>query len=174
MRAIAAISRNLGIGRDNDLLFHIPEDLAFFRAQTAGQTIIIGRKNLESFPGGRPLPNRRHLVLTTQKAYSAEGIECFHSVHELLLTLRNLPADCLWVCGGGIVYRELLPYCEEALVTIVDAAPEATVFFPDLAAEEGWELTKEGEWKVWEGLRYRFCTYTNRQPQPLPERDSER
>ena len=168
MKAIVAVSRNWGIGKDNDLLFHIPEDLKFFRSTTAGHTMIIGRKNLESFPGARPLKNRRHLVLTRQTDYKGEGIEIFHSTEELMETLKDIPTEELWVCGGGVVYRDFLPYCESALVTHVDEEPECAVFFPDLTQEPDWELTEVGEWKEHEGIRFRFCTWTNRNVKPLP------
>lgn len=168
MKAIVAVSGNWGIGKDNDLLFHIPEDLKFFRSTTAGHTMIIGRKNLESFPGCRPLKNRRHLVLTRQENYNKEGIEVFHSMEELMQTLKDIPQDELWVCGGGVVYKDFLPYCESALVTHVDAEPDCSVFFPDLTKEPDWELTEIGEWKEHEGLRFRFCTWTNHNPQALP------
>ena len=82
MNAIAAVSADWGIGRDNDLLFHIHEDMRRFRALTSGSTVIMGRKNLDSLPGGRPLPQRRNIVITRQPNFTREGIEVAHSIDE--------------------------------------------------------------------------------------------
>lgn len=167
MKAIAAVASHWGIGAHNDLLFHIPEDLRFFRRNTAGGTVILGRKNLESFPGARPLPNRRHLLLTRQEAFCPEGVEVFHSLPELLDVVRELPPDSVWVIGGGEIYRALLPYCDEALITHVDAAPEADVFFPDLTRTPGWELAEVSDVMQSGDLSYTFCRYRNHSPRPV-------
>ncbi len=101
MNAIAAVSRDWGIGRAGELLFHIPEDLRRFRALTTGGTVIMGRKTLDSLPGGRPLPNRRNLVLTRNAAFSRPGVEAVRSLEELLALLEGQDPDRAWVCGGG-------------------------------------------------------------------------
>ena len=85
MNAIAAVSLDWGIGRGNDLLFHIGEDMKRFRALTTGGTVIMGRKTLDSMPGGKPLPKRRNIVLTRQKDFAREGVETAASVEELSL-----------------------------------------------------------------------------------------
>ncbi|MCD8125526.1 MAG: dihydrofolate reductase [Lachnospiraceae bacterium] len=164
MNCIAAVSENWGIGRENDLLFHISEDMKLFRRLTTGHTLILGRRNLESFPGCRPLPKRRHLVLTTREGWHPEGVEVCHSLAEVLETVRNLPEEDVWVIGGGIVYREFLPFCREAYITRVEACPAADTFFPDLSREPGWTLTEEGERQTDGKLFYRFCTYENAEP----------
>ena len=93
MNAIAAVSRDWGIGRAGELLFHIPEDLRRFRALTTGGTVIMGRKTLDSLPGGRPLPNRRNLVLTRNAAFSRPGVEAVRSLEELLALLEGQDPD---------------------------------------------------------------------------------
>ena len=132
MNAIAAVSRDWGIGRAGELLFHIPEDLRRFRALTTGGTVIMGRKTLDSLPGGRPLPNRRNLVLTRNAAFSRPGVEAVRSLEELLALLEGQDPDRAWVCGGGEIYRLLLPWCRTCHITRVYEAPESDAFFPDL------------------------------------------
>lgn len=119
MNAIAAVSRDWGIGRAGELLFHIPEDLRRFRALTTGGTVIMGRKTLDSLPGGRPLPNRRNLVLTRNAAFARPGVETVRSPEELPALLEGQDPDRVWVCGGGEIYRLLLPWCRTCHITRV-------------------------------------------------------
>ncbi|MCD8011070.1 MAG: dihydrofolate reductase [Lachnospiraceae bacterium] len=164
MNCIAAVSENWGIGRENDLLFHISEDMKLFRRLTTGHTLILGRRNLESFPGCRPLPKRRHLVLTAREDWHPEGVDICHSLEEVLETVCGLAEDDVWVIGGGIVYREFLPYCRKAYITQIEACAPADTFFPDLSREPGWTLAEEGERQTDGKLTYRFCTYENAEP----------
>jgi dihydrofolate reductase len=126
MKAIAVIDKANAIGRGGKLLFRLPGDMAHFRAETLGKTIIMGRKTLESMPGGKPLKGRTTLVLSG----SLDG--AFRAADELLAAA---PADAI-VCGGGEVYRALLPYCDELILTEVDAyAEEPDTFFPPFREE---------------------------------------
>lgn len=159
MNIIAAVSENWGIGKNNDLLFHIPEDMKFFRRMTKDKTVILGRNNLESFPGGKPLKGRRHLLLTNNHAYSAEGVEVFHRIQDVLAEAGQLDPDDVWVIGGGMIYEQFLPYCDKAYITKIHAEVPADVFFPDLDADPAWELTERGEDAVSGDLSYCFCTY---------------
>ncbi|NLH01116.1 MAG: dihydrofolate reductase [Clostridiales bacterium] len=159
MYAIVAVSENWGIGKDNGLLFTIPEDMRFFREMTVGKTVIMGRKTLESFPGGKPLKNRRNIVISTQDDYSAEGIEIVSSPLKAVELVENLPPEEVFVIGGGEVYRALLPFCDKVFVTKVKKRPEADRYFPDLDSMPEWKLTEVGEEKEHEGLKFRFCVY---------------
>ena len=107
MNAIAAVSAAWGIGREGDLLFHISGDLKRFRALTSGGTVIMGRKTLDSLPGGRPLPKRRNVVLTRDSAFAREGVEAARSLEEVLSLVEGEDPETVWVCGGGEVYRML-------------------------------------------------------------------
>lgn len=160
MNIIAAVSENWGIGKENDLLFHIPEDMKFFRQKTKEKTVILGRRNLESFPGGKPLKGRRHLLLTGNPDYQAEGVEVFHTVPEILKETEKLAPEDVWVIGGGTVYAQFLPYCDKAYITRIHADAPADVFFPDLDADPAWELTERSEMQCCGDLTYHFCTYT--------------
>ncbi len=159
MYAIVAVSKNWGIGRDNALLFSIPEDMKYFREITAGKTIIMGRNTLESFPNGAPLNNRRNIIISTNEDYKVEGAEVVHSPAQALELLSDLSEDQAYVVGGSEVYRAMLPFCEKAFVTKVSKSAEADRFFPDLDSLADWKLTKLGEEKEHEGLKYRFCVY---------------
>ena len=110
MYAIVAVDEKWGIGRDNRLLFHLPADLKHFKALTSGHTVLMGRKTLESLPGGRGLPNRRNIVLTAQRDFAAERAEVVHSPTEAVLTAD----EDSWVIGGESVYRMFLPLCDAA------------------------------------------------------------
>lgn len=154
--AIAAVSENWGIGKDGDLLFNISEDKKFFRRTTLNRTVIMGRKTLESLPGGKPFKDRRNIVLTRNNDFVCEDAEICHSVNEALELIR---AEDAFVVGGGDIYREFLPYCERVLITKVKAAPEADVFFPDLDGSADWRLAGQSEEYEWDGLKYSFCTY---------------
>lgn len=154
MYAVVCVSENWGIGRDGQLLFHISADLKRFRQLTTGKTVILGRKTLATFPGGRPLPNRRSIVLTHAAADIA-GAEVAHSVEEA----AAMAGDDAVVIGGTSVYRELLPYCDRVYVTVVDAAPDADSFFPDLDASPDWMAVHESETFEENGLRFRYIDY---------------
>ena len=156
--AIAAISENWGIGKDNDLLFNIPEDKKFFRRTTLNRTVIMGRKTLESLPGGRPFKDRRNIVLSRDPCFTVEGAEVCRSVNEVLTLIKGEDA---FVVGGGEIYREFLPCCAFALITKVEASPEADAFFPDLDKAGNWRLSEQSEEYEYNGLKYRFCTYEN-------------
>lgn len=154
--AIAAVSENWGIGKDGDLLFNITEDKKFFRRTTLNRTVIMGRKTLESLPGGKPLKDRRNIILTRNNDFVCEGAEICHSVKDALELIRSEDA---FVVGGGDIYREFLPCCEKVLITKVKSAPEADVFFPDLEGAADWRLAGQSEEYEWDGLKYSFCTY---------------
>lgn len=158
MKTIAAVSLDWAIGKDNDLLFSIPEDMKFFRETTKGHTVVMGRKTLESFPGGKPLPKRRNIVLTSNREYDAKGAEVVSSVDELLALL----ADCedeVFVIGGGTIYKSLLAYTDTALITKVYESADADTFFPNLDEDPRWELVESSEMKESEDHRFQFLTY---------------
>ncbi len=156
--AIAAVSENWGIGYKGGLLFHIPEDMKNFRTVTSGHTVVMGRKTLLSFPDGKPLKNRNNAVLSRRADFKPEGAAVFGSVEEVLKYIEDA-GDEVFIIGGGEIYREFLPYCQKALITRVNAAPEADTFFPDLERSREWTLTEQSEEKEHNGIKFRFCTY---------------
>ena len=160
MRAIVAAAPDWGIGDGRGMLYSIPGDLKYFREQTKGHTVIMGRKTLESLPGGRVLPKRRNIILSRDRKLKVPGAYVCHSVGELLSLLEALGEKDAFVIGGGEIYQKLLPYCESALVTQVEQAPpiQPSVFFPDLE-EAGWHLTKKSAPQEENGLTYTFTEW---------------
>lgn len=159
MQLIAAADSRWGIGKDGGLLVSIPADMKFFQSVTTGHTVVMGRKTLESFPGGKPLKNRTNIVLTRQKDFSAEGIQTAFSVEEVLELTRGKDPQEVFVIGGAEIYRLLLGYCTTALITRIDHVYDADAFMPDLDLDPAWEKVSESEEQVFFDLTYHFCTY---------------
>lgn len=154
-KAIVACDRNWGIGKGNQLLCHLPGDLRYFKEMTLGKRILVGRKTLDSFPGGRPLPGRDNIVLSRDPSFAREGCTVCRSIEESL----TLEGD-IFVCGGESIYRALLPWTDTVYVTKIDAAFEADRYFPDLDSDPAFALDWEAE-EICEdnGIRYRFTKY---------------
>ena len=159
MRLIVAVDKNWGIGKNNDLLVSIPSDKKFFRQETTGKVVVMGRNTLESFPGGLPLKNRTNVVLTRNAGYRAKDTVIVHDIPELLEELKKYPSDAVYVVGGGTVYEELLPYCDEAYVTKIDFAYEADTYFPNLDQMPEWEMVEESEEQTYFDLEFTFTRY---------------
>lgn len=162
MKAILSADRNWGIGNGNKLLVRIPSDMKFFRQTTTGKVVVMGRKTLESFPGGQPLANRINIVLTGNKDYTAKGAVIVHSKEELLEMLKQYDTEDVYIIGGESVYRMMLPYCDTVLVTKIDRTFQADTFFPNLDDMEEWEMTEEGEEQTCFDLEFCFTKYERR------------
>ena len=117
MNAIVVVDRNWAIGRDGGLLFSLPTDMKRFRSLTIDGTVILGRKTLDSFPGGRPLPRRRNIVITRNVDFDRQGCEIVPSPQAALELAAGTEADKLWIIGGGSVYAALLSRCKRAYLT---------------------------------------------------------
>ncbi|KIR02727.1 Dihydrofolate reductase [Lachnospiraceae bacterium TWA4] len=152
LKLIAAVDHQWGIGKSGDLLVSLPLDMKHFKEETMGKTVIMGRKTLESFPNHKPLPNRRNLVLTRNKNYQLEGIEVFHDINDLL-------SEDAYIIGGGEIYRQFLPYCEEASITQIRHSFEADTFFPNLDEDSEWMLVDESNIMEEMGYHFTFRTY---------------
>ncbi len=136
MNLIAAVDLNWAIGRDGDQLCYIPADLKRFQALTTGHPVILGRKTLATFPGGRPLKNRRNLILSRDSAFAPEGAEVFRSLEALRAAA---PADS-FVIGGESVYAALLDWCDTAYITKIGRAWEGRTF------SQIWTPARTGRW----------------------------
>lgn len=159
MKFIAAADENWGIGFKNDLLVSIPEDMKFFRETTKNSVVIMGRKTLESFPGGNPLKNRVNIVLTSNNNYKKEDAIIANSVDDVLKYINKYPDKDIYVIGGGKIYKSFLPYCDEGYITKIYHSFDADTFFPNLDASSEWEITDESDIKEYEGMSYAFITY---------------
>lgn len=169
MKLIAAADRNWAIGKDGELLVRIPEDMKFFREMTTGKVVVMGRKTLESFPGGKPLPKRTNIVLTHDASYDGKGAIVVNSEAELHEKLAQYDADSVFAIGGASIYKMLLSYCDTAYITRLDYAYEADTRMPDLDREPGWRLSARGEERTYFDLVYHFTTYANDAPKPKRE-----
>ena len=167
MDLIVNACENWGIGKDGQLLVSISADLRRFRQLTTGKTVILGRKTLSTFPGGRPLKNRANLILSRSTA-AVEGAEVLPDLPALFARLRDCDLARVSVIGGASVYRALLPYCDTAYVTKTLIAPEADTFFPNLDEMENWSVREAGEVLEENGVRFRYVDYINRAPLPIP------
>jgi dihydrofolate reductase len=162
MNLIVAVDNHWGIGYNNGLLASIPADKKFFKQMTTGKTIIMGRRTLESFRDGLPLPNRNNIVITTKKDYDGKGAIVVHSPEEALKKARELsPEEDIFVVGGGQIYKALFDLCSKAYVTKIDYRYVADTFFPDLDADENWRLAEESEEQTCFDIEFSFCTYEN-------------
>lgn len=159
MKLIAAVDKNWAIGYENRLLVSIPADMKFFRETTTGKVVVMGRKTLESFPGGRPLPNRVNIVLTHDKKYSNKDAIIVHDMDELMAEVKKYNSDDVYVIGGGSIYQALVDECDEALITYIDFSYSADTHFPNLDEREGWKMVDESEEQVYFDLIYYFRTY---------------
>lgn len=129
---IAAVASNYAIGKNNDLLWSLPADLAHFKKHTTGCPIIMGRKTFESI--GRPLPNRRNIIVSRQEDYQVAGCEVYPSLEEALrvASLDLTTHDELFIIGGGQLYREAMPLAQMLYITWVHTEPDADTFFPEI------------------------------------------
>lgn len=159
MNLIVAVDKNWAIGLGNKLLVSIPQDMKFFRETTSHKVVVMGRKTLESFPGGQPLKNRTNLVLTSNKDYTVKDAVIVHTTEELLEELKQYDSSEVYVIGGESIYRQLLPYCDKAFVTKIDHTYEADTYFPDLDADPKWKMTKVSEEQTYFDLEYVFTIY---------------
>ncbi|MGN0596059.1 MAG: dihydrofolate reductase [Ruminiclostridium sp.] len=159
MKIIVAADNKWGIGKDNNLLARLPADMKRFREITTGNTIVMGSKTYMSFPK-RPLPDRVNLVITSKPSLYPE-VRCFESVDAFLVFAKECKEE-IYVCGGGMVYKELLPYCEKAVVTRVLHDFEADTFFPNLDEDKDWEIAERSEITETNGFNIQFVDYVNR------------
>lgn len=155
MNVIVAVDENWAIGRDGDQLCYIPADLKRFQRLTTGHPVLLGRKTLATFPGGRPLKNRRNLILSTQEDFQPQGGEVFHTLED---ALEAAPADT-FVIGGESVYRAALDRCDTAYVTKIQKTFEADRYFPDLDRDPAWQAEEEEGPYTHEDLTFTYVTY---------------
>ncbi len=165
MKAIVAVDLKWGIGKNNDLLFHLKKDMAFFREKTMGKVVVMGGNTLLSFPGSKPLKNRTNIVISDQ--FTRDDCICVETMEELKAELKKYDTDDIYVIGGAMMYRTMLPYCDTVYVTKVNADGCAEVFYENLDNLSNWYVDFEGEVQEDNGYEIRFTTYKNREVTPL-------
>ncbi len=159
MNLIAAVDENWAIGNRNELLIRIPADHKNFRQETTGKVVVLGRKTLETFPQGMPLPNRTNIILSSNPDYKVKGAIVVHSLEELLSKLKEYQTEDIYIIGGESIYRQLLPYCDVAHITKIDHAYQADAFFPNLDEMPEWRITADSDEQVYFDITYHFLKY---------------
>lgn len=150
---IVAMSQNGTIGKNNKMPWHISEDLKRFKAITTGHAVVMGRKTFESL--GKPLPNRRNIVLTHDPHFSADGVETIHAIEEL----HNLcpQNDEIFIIGGAEVYKQFLPKADKLYLTLIKKDVEGDAFFPEFDLNFGWLVVEKSPTMISkDGLPYQF------------------
>ena len=159
MNLIVNVDKNWAIGYKGKLLVSIPEDMKFFRSETTGKVVVLGRKTLATFPGGLPLKNRTNIILTRNEDFTVKDAVVCHSVEETLEELKKYPSEDIYIIGGDTIYRQFLPFCDVAHVTRTEHAYDADAWFPNLDDLPEWELTGQSEEKTYFDLEFTFCRY---------------
>lgn len=159
MNAIVAVDNNWAIGCKNSLLVRIPADHKNFRQETTGKVVVLGRKTLETFPQGMPLPNRKNIILSTNANYQVKDAVVVHNKEELDAELQKYPSEDVYIIGGESVYRMMLPECDVVHVTKIDHDYEADAYFPNLDEDGEWEITAESDEQTYFDLPYYFVKY---------------
>lgn len=154
---IVVIGKNNEIGKDNKLLWHLPNDLKFFKETTLNKTIIMGRKTFESLP--KKLPNRKHIILSNNKDYKINDVLTLNSVEEVLNYIKNTDEEC-FIIGGSAIYKLFLPYSKYLYLTKVDDEKEADSFFPTID-ETNYDINYLGKNED-NGIKYKHYKYTNK------------
>lgn len=157
MKLIVAVSQNWGIGKDNDLLFNIPKDMKFFRETTLGKVVVLGRKNLETFPGGKPLPKRTNVIITRNKDYKCEGAIVVNDIDKV--TELGFADDEIFVIGGEQIYAQMIKFCDTCYVTKVAETVDADRFMVNLDESDEWVLAEAQPEIEDNGHKISFCRY---------------
>lgn len=156
---IVATAQNGAIGKDNQLLWHISDDLKRFKALTSGHTIVMGKNTYDSLPF-KPLPKRENIVITRNKDLQLQGCKMAHSIEEILISTCANSSEEVFVIGGESIYKQFLPYAHRIYLTLVHKAFEGDAFFPKIE-NETWNISEQSEIFHDEAsaLNYQFITY---------------
>ncbi|MBQ4098833.1 MAG: dihydrofolate reductase [Clostridia bacterium] len=158
IRAIVAVDKKWGIGKKNDLLFNLPLDMKFFREKTLGFTVCMGYNTLLSFPNAKPLPKRKNIVLCPEGIERDDAV-MVHSLEDMLAKIKA--EEDVFIIGGAMFYKTMLCYCDEVLVTKVDADGGAEVFYENLDEHPDFDCVYESETFETNGYNIKFTTYKN-------------
>lgn len=159
MELIVAVYDDWGIGRDGTQPIALSTDRKFFREMTRGAMVIAGRRTIADFPGQKPLPGRVNVAITRSNT-DIPGFTVCHSPEEAAQLAQT--AQKAMVIGGGSIYRQMLPYCDKAIITKVHVTPESDTFFPNLDEDPAWELSEVLQSGEENGIAYEMCVYTRK------------
>ena len=159
MNMIVAADRNWAIGKDGGLLTNLPGDLKYFKERTLGKVVVMGRKTLESLPGGRPLPGRTNVVLTANEDFEKEGCIAVHSLDELRAECAKYEPENVMLIGGAMVYNMLMEECESLFITKIDGEFEADAFIRNADQLADYKVVWQSEVQEENGIKYQFLEY---------------
>jgi dihydrofolate reductase len=164
MNLIVACDQEFSIGKDGKLLTYLPEDLKRFKKITMGNIMIMGRKTIDSLPGGRLLPNRETWILTHDLKYSKDGAHVFHSLKEIkeYVVHNRIDTSTIFVCGGAEIYQLFLPYCTKAYMTIINQDFAGDIHIPNINILPGWYLSYRSEEQRYKDVSYQYMNYENK------------
>ena len=149
----------MGNWKQWDLLIRIPADHKYFRQETTGKVIVLGRKTLETFPQGLPLKNRTNIILSANQEYKVKDAVVVHSLEELFSELKKYDTEDVYIVGGESIYRQLLPYCDVAHITKIDHVYEADAYFPNLDEMPEWKIAADSDEQTYFDITYHFLKY---------------
>lgn len=162
MNAVVSVDKNWGIGIQNDLLFHVPKDMRYFKRMTIGKIVVMGEKTFFSLPNQKPLKDRNNIVLSDNPKLATDSATVCNSLNELLLVLRTCKTDEIFIIGGQAIYELMLPYCSVVYVTQFCAQAKADKQFPNLSKSKEWELVEQSAPSQDERLIFTFNKYKKR------------
>lgn len=160
MNFIVAVTQDYAIGKNNDLLFHLPSDLAYFKEQTINKILVMGERTYHSLPK-RPLPKRVNIVLSDNPNFNEEGIIIVRSVNELFNILKNYNTEDVFVSGGASIYNLLMDYCDKAYITKIEKTVPADTYIRNIEETGNWKEIFSSEEKEENGLKFRFKVFKN-------------
>lgn len=159
VNAIVSVDNSWGIGYNNDLLFHVPEDMRYFKSMTIGKVVVMGGNTFCSLPNQKPLKDRINIVLSDKKSLQVEGVTVCNNLDDLLKRLDQYDTGDVFVIGGQMVYELLLPYCSVVYVTQFYADVDADKHFPNLATSSEWKRIERSAPVESKGLAFTFDKY---------------
>ena len=162
MNLIAAVDRNWAIGKAGRELVNIPEDKKFFREETTGKVIVMGRKTFESLPGAMALAGRTNIVLSENPGFAPNNTIVCRSFEETKEELAKYPTEDIYIIGGGSIYKQFLSLCDTAHITKVDYKYDADTYFPNLDKLSEWEIKETSEEKTYFDMIYEFVRYSRK------------
>ncbi len=162
MKQIVNVDINFGIGKNNQLLIHIPDDLKYFKKQTLNKVVVMGKNTFLSLPNQQPLKDRVNIILTSQKDFLVTGAIVVHNLEQLFTILKDYDNDDIYVIGGASIYEQLLPFCDQILITKTYFDFKADRFFVNIDNLEEFEIIDKSDMYEYQGYQYQFLTYQRR------------
>lgn len=162
MNFIVVVDKNYAIGKGGDLLTYLPEDLKRFKKITQNKVVIMGRKTYESFPTGKPLPNRENIILSRDKSLVIEGVTVVNSITDLFDHIKQYNDDDVFIIGGATIYNRMMPLCKYGYITKINKAFDADTYINNVDELKIWKLIDTSEMMEYEGTQFYYTKYVNK------------